>query len=374
MVIQDEIAKAIKESANNNKKIDRNIEIILYYYGFGDIGWPTLQNIADKFEIGTRERVRQIINSMFRDRFSSSEFEFLGEIAAIIDNKDNSYIQSKKIAGKLGKGTFISIDSAWKCVPSLRGLLNMLHDMGLCLDYNLCHRDLSPISRKDIDTLNVDDTYIVNTKVITRLAKGVSRAKSLPNKTGLVSVENLKKEIDFTYAHSPLSKDEMAILLSIIKELSDSVFIPFEGDEYYLIEKRNNAVISNIKKSLFVSREVNSDRLAHVVSSALKERGAKYPYPSTELIELYIQNSSLLKVKGGVVTAIDKGDVPLSDIETAIVAKMKKLKEGSSYGVIKEHLLGLQYSEPHIVKSVSNSPLVFVDRTRGRGNYSYHLV
>ena len=43
----------------------RNKNLIAYYYGFGGSPWPTLGQVAKKFDIGTRERVRQIKKMTF---------------------------------------------------------------------------------------------------------------------------------------------------------------------------------------------------------------------------------------------------------------------------------------------------------------------
>jgi len=373
MIIQEEIARAIKGSANSNKKLDRNIEIILYYYGFGDIGWPALQNIANKFNIGTRERVRQVINSMFRDRFSVEDFDFLLKISDIITNEDHAYIKSEIVAKKLASKGFLMVKDGAQSIPSLRGLFNMLHDMGLCLDYAICHRDLSSISRNDIDKTNLSDTYIINTKTIMKLQKIVFKARSLPNKTGLIKVVHMEEELAPMFRNAKLGDLEKSVLMKILRESEDSLFITVDGHEYYAMDKKNNAVHNNVKKALKVNPRINIDRLAATVLGALRERGAKYPYPREDVIKEYLKHSTHFKVKNKMVFC-DENSVELSPIENDIVKFFKNNGAEAKFPVIKNHLLELGYSSPHIVKSVSNSSIVFVDRSKGRGKYTYHMV
>ena len=47
---------------------DRDIDAVLLHYGFGDLAWPTLEQIGKELSIGTRERVRQVLKENFKKK------------------------------------------------------------------------------------------------------------------------------------------------------------------------------------------------------------------------------------------------------------------------------------------------------------------
>ena len=61
-----ELIEFLEKRVKNGADKFRNIEIIAYYYGFRDAAWPTLEETAKRFGVGTRERIRQILNENFR--------------------------------------------------------------------------------------------------------------------------------------------------------------------------------------------------------------------------------------------------------------------------------------------------------------------
>ena len=86
MRIDDELTsfldERIREHSSTDK--DRNIEIIRYYYGFGEAERPTYREVARKFPgIVTRERVRQIIDQFFSSAREGHRPAFDGRFSRI---------------------------------------------------------------------------------------------------------------------------------------------------------------------------------------------------------------------------------------------------------------------------------------------------
>lgn len=104
----------------------RDIKAVLNYYGFGSLAWPTLEEIGLRLSIGTRERVRQIINYEFRDRVELRQLP----IAKRIFRRIQSYecVPVPEIRAQLVKEGLASENT------TLRGLLNLA-------------RHLSPLQR-----------------------------------------------------------------------------------------------------------------------------------------------------------------------------------------------------------------------------------
>lgn len=66
MSIENELLAFLSSQIKDGSNKARDIEIVNHYYGFNDSVWPTLDETAKKFNIGTRERVRQLLNAKFR--------------------------------------------------------------------------------------------------------------------------------------------------------------------------------------------------------------------------------------------------------------------------------------------------------------------
>ncbi|MBK8932239.1 MAG: hypothetical protein IPM76_07965 [Chloroflexi bacterium] len=131
MSIESELSEFLHVNLVENDNKPRDIELILYFYGFRDDLWPTLEDAAIKYDVGptkSRERARQIRNK-FKDVVTTSDLP-----AAI---KCSDYIKSKKIhRNDLLSGFFLE-EGLFEGTVNVRGLLNILHDLNLCEEYEI---------------------------------------------------------------------------------------------------------------------------------------------------------------------------------------------------------------------------------------------
>lgn len=134
MAIEDELIGYLEKTIKEKETKQRNIEMIAYFYGFRDSLWPTLEETAEKFQNLTRERIRQIINDEFRDSADLSSLPSIKIINEIITSRPywtQLEIEQKLIDSGLAKGIF-----------SIRGLLNLIEDLGINDAYDIYTPDL----------------------------------------------------------------------------------------------------------------------------------------------------------------------------------------------------------------------------------------
>jgi hypothetical protein len=89
----------------------RNIQIVLEYFGFGDLFLPALEDLADKHGIGTRERVRQIIEANYKGAVGSLQFPAAKAVAAALAERD-IWLESEFLAVLQERGLVGSIETA----------------------------------------------------------------------------------------------------------------------------------------------------------------------------------------------------------------------------------------------------------------------
>ena len=66
MSLKQELVEFLKVNNKSNSTFERDIDIVLHYFGFGKEYAPTLVSTGEQFGGLTRERVRQIIEKKFR--------------------------------------------------------------------------------------------------------------------------------------------------------------------------------------------------------------------------------------------------------------------------------------------------------------------
>lgn len=140
MHIEQELRNWLESTIpNRQREKSRNTQIVLNYYGFGDLPWPTLEDIANQFSMGNRERIRQIINSSFRDHISDEQLPIA----------NSTFLEIEKY-------TVVSIPELRKILltkglasagTTVRGVLNLARDLNRCKEYDLYDTSLDRVSR-----------------------------------------------------------------------------------------------------------------------------------------------------------------------------------------------------------------------------------
>lgn len=360
------IEKELREYLNTNlKELDtksRDINLILYFYGFSKDLWPTLEDAAIEFNVGDSdgrrsERPRQILKSKFKKIAKLNDFRLLKEFS--------EYLHSSPIHSFEDLNQYVEVNNLFDGNKNILSLLRLLHDIGEASAYKAYTISLDEMTRSGFNE-NTEIVFGVSPK-IKSLQKSLKKAKTIPGLLGIAKLKYLMEEID-------LDDSEFQFLLSIIKSDSDSWFCSYSGDDYYLFESRDNSLINNLEKIKNITQLEDVEKLTIVLGNSLKRRTApnKRDYPPEDVIKRYLLSSKHTEIKGNkVYINVEPGE--LTNVEKSIVEFLVD-SNVSDYTSISNHLLNLGYEKPLVDKSVFHSPLLFVDKSEGRYHYTYNLV
>lgn len=355
MNVEQELTQWLETHIPENRRDKlRNTKAVLLHYGFGDLAWPTLEEIGQQLSIGTRERVRQVLNANFKANAAIDQLPVLKKALDEIDSIDFQPIPElrRKLAdlGVISEGTRI------------RGLLNLSHDLGVLGDFELVDHNLQKLSRSEAEF--DDRTFIGKKATISELRRSYRKAKTLPGLLGLAR---------FSYVREVIGDNDAADrIVQFIKLSADAEIVTHNDVDWYIFEGRDNTLINSCEKIRTVTATCNAQHLATALGNALRRRSHKYEYPSSEVIESWIYQSKWFEVSGNEASFLGEAHA-LTDIESAVVSYLSSV-DSCSYPQIKDHLLQRGFGEPHVVKAVTTSPLVYVDKTGARKTYFYSLI
>jgi hypothetical protein len=360
------IEKEIRDYLHTNlKELDtksRDINLVLYFYGFGKDLWPTLEDAATEFNVGDSggrraERPRQILNSKFKTIAELNDFRMLREFA--------QYLYSSPIHSFEDLNQYAEANYLFEGTKNIVSLLRLLKDLGEAIDYNAYDTSLNELTRSGYSESS--EIIISVAPRIKELQESLKKAKKIPGLLGIAKLQYLLEEIN-------LNESETRILLNAIKSNSDSWFYGFSGDEYYLFESRDNTLINNLEKIKNITDLEEIDILAKTLGNSLKRRTApkNRQYPPEYVIEKYLHSSKHTEIRG-ITIYINVDPVELTNIEKDLSNYLIKSKV-NDYPTISNHLLSLGYEKPLIDKTAFNSPLLFVDKSEGRNHYSYNIL
>ncbi len=360
------IEKEIRDYLHANlKELDtksRDIDLVLYFYGFGKDLWPTLEDAAIEFNVGDSEgrrseRPRQILNSKFKKIVKLNDLSLLKGFS--------QYLHSSPIHSFEDLNHYVEANDLFDGAKNLVSLLRLLNDLGEATEYKAYTIGLKELTRSGYDESS-EIIFGVSSK-IRALQKSLKKAKTIPGLLGIAKLQYLMEEID-------LDDVETHILLNLIRSDSDSWFYSFGGDDYYLFESRDNTLINNLEKIKNITHLEDMDTLAKVLDNSLRRRTApkKRDYPPENVIKKYLLSSKHTEIKGSTVY-INVEPVELTNIEKDISDYLIK-SSVNDYPTISNYLLSLNYEKSLVDKTIFHSPLLFVDKREGRYHYTYNLV
>lgn len=360
MRVDIEIEEFLNTNLKENNTKLRDIDLILYFYGFkGDI-YPTLEDAGLKYGLGTsknrRELPRQIINDKFKNIKNVSTIPSILECEKLIECTEFSSIQETY-------DLFRSKD----LIPeegSIKGVLNLLHSLDKCKEHEIYNSDLKLATRSTYGkSLNL---FLVKKDILGIIKNRLKTVLTFPGRVGIAKVSNLRNEIGVTFSHF----DE---LIKLLKSRNETWYFSDEGEDYYLIENNNNFLINSLKKIKNIADFVELDELATALENSFKTRTAPADneYPDKSIIKQYLMNSVHTSLfDKGVTLKVES--IKLNPIDKDIISYFEKHKI-SEYPQVSEFLATKDYGKPHIQKAVMSSPIVFVDKTNIR-SHKYRLV
>ncbi|RLQ16509.1 hypothetical protein [Vibrio sp. SBT000027] len=361
MNIEEELLDFLHDSVRDNDNKYRDIQLILFFFGFRGEQWPTLEDAALKFDVGESdkrrsERPRQIIKDKFTSRVDVSQLPVARKVSEVIDSA--TFITVDELSSKLVE---------MKLVPdkfSIKGILNLLQQLGLCGSYNIYTNMLVQASRNTIESEK--KLYVLNSTEIKNIRAALKKIVVFP---GLVGIAKFNSFFDKNENY----KQYEGILLDILRSRSDTWISQIDDEIYYIIEERDNTLINNLEKIKNITTSVNIDTLSVVLSNAFKRRTPPKGnhYPPLKMIESYLQYSRFTEFNGTAVK-LKLEATSLNEIEQDIIEFMEGKGTVGFVGV-KKYLEERGYSKPSIDKAILNSPLVYADKTL-RKSYTYTLL
>lgn len=352
MGIESELVEYLEYNIKDGANKARDIEIIKFYYGLNESLWPTLEETASRFGIGTRERVRQLLNAKFRDNVSENAIPSLSDFVEILQSREYWLLSDLKddacSAGLVKKETHLS------------GVFNLINDVNLDCEFKLYTPELTRATRNSI--FISENIFLIRDSNIRDVELLLKKAKALPGRCGIANLNYLKEDLGKHYS-----------LVSLLISSSPTSWVKVIDDDFwYIFENRDNTIINYSEKVFSVFNSCDPLRLAETYRNALDGRSYKYPYPPTEVIDEYLRSSVYMINTDSGVKFIGE-TTKLNLIEEDLISFFDSV-ELASFPTLKKHLLGKGYGKPHILKTTNFSPLVYVDKTKGRMHYVYSLV
>lgn len=352
MSIEVELIEFLEKRVKNNADKPRNIEIIAYYYGFRDAAWPTLEETAKRFGIGTRERIRQILNTKFRDFVRSSDLPSTNEFIKLISEKE--YWVVSDLEQRLSGSSLVSDKF------SIKGILNLLEDLSLECNFEIYTPELDKTSRNSLDLY--DNNFLIQRSEIKGIKRKLKKAQGLPGRCGIANLNYIKDDLSNVYG-----------LIAELVANSHASWVMIDSDDFwYIYEKRDNTLVNYSEKIFSVINECESERLAATYRNALDSRSYKYPYPTEKIIQEYLESSIFFENLDGKLSFIGE-NTELNDIEKEVTLYLKG-KTSVKFPDFRAHLRTKGFGDPLIQKATSASPLVYVDKSGGRTYYTYSLT
>lgn len=356
MLIEEELLAYLETSIREGENKARDKQIIAFYYGFGDVAWPTLEQVANQFGLNERERVRQIIKDKFQKHVNSNTLARASRLAELIQQLD--FVSSESIRRLLIEER-LAPEGA-----NLRGLLNLLEDLGLCLDFDIYDALLRPVSRSMASS--DESAFLIRESQLPRLRKALKVARTLPGLIGLAHETYLE-----TALHD-VDESTRQNVQELLRSSRDCCYIDLDGQTWFCVEGRDNTLINSCEKIFGVIDSCESAVLAEVLANSLYRRASKFEYPNALVIERFLSRSSFFVTSGSLVSFRGQS-TQLTDMESDVVAYLRD-NGIVSYPTIKSFLAEKGYGSPHIVKATTASPLVYVNKAGGRSRYTYQLV
>ena len=357
MSIETELINILRERIRGGETKDRNIELIAYHFGFRGHPWPTLEQAGQKFDAGTRERVRQILAKDFKGTVNLLELRSLNEFYELVGGKE--YWLYSELSQKISESGLAG-DSFY-----IEGIFNLLDELKFTNEFAIFTADLE--RQKRSDSIEANERFVMNQALAKEVAPLFRKVRKLPGKYGAARLDYLEKWSEIHERHQML-------LLDLIKHSKESWIYPDGDSLWYLFEDVADNTLVNFSKKVFsIVERCDAQRLANAYYNALRRRSQPHDYPPIEVLDSYLKTSKHFDRIGNQVAYTGQVDLAKSPIENDLIEYLRQ-NGVSKFSAIREHLYGLQYSSFNITKSVMNSPLVYVDKTGGRSNHLYSLV
>ena len=350
--IENELRGYLSTATAPSPSKDRNINMLMSFYGFGDLAWPTFEITARQFG-HSKQYASQIKKQFMAPNPALSGMPALQSFLDILHEQRywlHSDLETKITAAELVADKF-----------SIRGLFNVFEALGVGLRHEIYTPDLKITSRSPINRFS--EYFVLNRSDFGEAKALWQKVKKLPAKYGIAKL---------AYLDEALSTPFLGLVKSLL-QYSDELWVTErDGELWYMFEESHNVLVNYSEKVFSIIDKCALEELAHTYHNALRFRTHSHPFPSFEIIAEYLNSSKKFKATDGL-SYISSKRTPLNPIESDIVDFLQ-LKGTVSWQSLREYLTVKQYRMSSIEKNTWYSPLVYVDKSQGPSNYQYRLV
>ena len=332
--IESELREHLSRSVVGFPIGDRYAEMLMSFYGFGDYQWQTLGEIATTFQV-RRQRVHQIKKKYVARNSTLSGMPALQSFLHILQEQRywlQSNLEARIIAAKLVEHKF-----------SVRGLFNVLGDLGIGLHYGIYTPTLEIASRSLVDRFS--EYFVVEDSDIREITKLWQEVKKLRGRYGIAQL---------TYLDNALSTPFLGLIESLLRCSDESWVTEKDGELWYMFEESDNVLVNYSEKVFSVIDKCAPEELAHTYHNALHARTHQHAFPSPEIIAEYLNSSKKFESANGI-SYIGSTRTPLNPIEADIVTFLQ-LNGPVDWPMLQAYLTARHYTRSSIVKNIFSSP------------------
>lgn len=352
--IDEELVARLEAAMPAGPQRARNIRMVLHFYGFGGGAWPTLEETAAAFGVGTRERVRQIVGEALTQLTGAGRLPALRAASRLI--RSRPFWTDRELAASLAERTGTSADI---CV---RSFLSLLHDLGLARGYEAYDHNLERLTRSQLTANKV--FFLVRKDMLVPLQWGLIAARRLSSRLGLVCATRLAVALG---PEAPLEPLKMLLI-------TDPACCTWsQGEAFWCArETPDNVLVALTAKAFAAAREVTPSRLADALANALNARAGRERHAGHAEIAAWISRSRWFRRSDGRLAFLgEPGE--LTPVERVLVDYLAVQGE-ADYPAIKAHMSSRGMQASMIAKTATQSPVIHIDRTGGMRSYRYSLI
>lgn len=355
MSVETELRETFNEQRSDISDRERNVELIMYYFGFGEAPWPTMAQTGRYFGI-TRERVRQRIKDVFRGKIKATDLPALEDCRDLVRTKEfwtHSELTDEILKSGIAGDSF-----------HIEGLFNLMKQVNLPNDYEVYSPDLVLLTRRKQGS--AIERFVISGAVHRDLVALRNKAREVPDETGIAQFDSLDTSDLEDSALKPFLR-EVLMTGCWTHEEEDDLWYVFE-------EKKSNPLLTYCQRVFAWQKECDIQKLAMNLRNALRDRTRRYR-PPLGVLEAFVRGGKWFESDGNRVGYKGPKTRQRSDMDKFVVEYFKYRQEcshGDLFEYMKEHLRG--YTESRMKQYINSSPLIFVDKTEGRGHYRYSWI
>ncbi|MDF5068531.1 hypothetical protein P3619_24025, partial [Vibrio parahaemolyticus] len=172
MGIENELVDFLESTIKDGANKARDIEIVKFYYGLNESPWPTLEETASRFSVGTRERIRQLLNSKFRDNVSKRSIPSLKDLVDVLQSRD--YWLASEFEEEICKAGLIGREN------HLKGIFNLIDDVNIDCGFEFFTPDLKRASRNSMASSK--NIFLIRESCVKFVEKLFKKVQGIPGR------------------------------------------------------------------------------------------------------------------------------------------------------------------------------------------------